>query len=39
MEVSAVSGHELQAIVTGLKDEVEDVIDRIERLMEQQRQS
>ena len=39
MEVAAVSGHELQAIVTGLKDEVEDVIDRIERLMEQQRQS
>jgi ferredoxin len=38
MEVAPVSGHELQAIVTGLKDKTEDVINRIEKLKEKQRQ-
>jgi ferredoxin len=37
MEMVPVSGHELQAIVTGLKDKAEDVITRIERLKEKQR--
>jgi MinD superfamily P-loop ATPase len=37
MEVALVSGHELQAIVAGLKDKTEDVITRIEKLKENQR--
>jgi ferredoxin len=37
-EVAPVSGYELQTIVTGLKDRTEDVLTRIERLKEQQRQ-
>jgi hypothetical protein len=39
MEIAPVSGDELQAIVTGLKDKAEDIIARIERLKEKQRQS
>lgn len=36
-EVAPVSGDELQAIVTGLKDKAENIIARIERLKEKQR--
>ena len=36
-EMAPVSGHELQATVTGLKDKAEDIIVRIERLKEKQR--
>ena len=32
IELTPVSEHELQAIVTGLKDKAEDIIARIERL-------
>ena len=39
MEVAPVSGHELQAIVSGLKNQAEDIIARIERFKAQQRQS
>jgi len=39
MEVTPISGHELQATVTGLKDRAEGIIARIERLREQQRRS
>jgi len=35
--VAPVSGDELQAIVTGLKDKAENIIARIERLKEKQR--
>ncbi|MBN1160802.1 MAG: 4Fe-4S binding protein [Dehalococcoidales bacterium] len=34
IEVAPVSKHELQANVTGLKDKVEDLISKIERLRE-----
>jgi ferredoxin len=37
MDMVPVSGRELQAIVTELKDKAEDVIARIERLKEKQR--
>jgi ferredoxin len=37
-EMAPVSGDELQATVTGLKDKAEDIIVRIERLKEKQRQ-
>ena len=36
-EVAPVSGHEMQAIVTGLKDKTEDIIARIDRLKGQRR--
>jgi ferredoxin len=36
-EMAPVSGDELQATVTGLKDKAEDIIGRIERLKEKQR--
>jgi ferredoxin len=39
IELTPVSGHELQTIVTGLKDKAEDIIARIERLKEKQPQS
>lgn len=39
IEVTAVSSHELQAVVTGLKDKAEGIIARIEKLREQQRRS
>jgi Fe-S-cluster-containing hydrogenase component 2 len=39
MEVAPVSEHELQAVVTGLRDKAEDIIARIERLKGQPRQS
>jgi ferredoxin len=35
IEIAPVSGHELQTIVTGLKDKAEDVIARIDRLKKQ----
>ena len=35
-EMAPVSGHELQATVTGLKDKTEDLITRIETLKEKQ---
>jgi hypothetical protein len=35
--MAPVSGRELQATVTGLKDKTEDIITRIERLREKQR--
>jgi electron transfer flavoprotein alpha subunit len=37
MEVAPISGQKLQAIVTGLKDNTEDIIARIERLKGQPR--
>jgi ferredoxin len=39
MEMAPVSGGELQATVNGLKDKTEDIIARIEKLKERQRQS
>jgi hypothetical protein len=39
MEITPVSRHELQATVAGLKDKTEDIIDRIKKLREKQRQS
>jgi hypothetical protein len=36
-EVAPVSGHELQATVTKLKEKAEDIITRIKRLKEKQR--
>jgi hypothetical protein len=39
MEMTPVSGDELQAAVTGLKDKAEDLIARIERLKEKQRRT
>ena len=38
MEIAPVSGHELKPTVTGLKDKTEDIIARIEKLKEKQRQ-
>lgn len=38
METAPVSGYELHATVTGLKDKTEDIIARIEKLKEKQRQ-
>ena len=37
-EMNSVSGHELKATVTGLKYKTEDIIARIEKLKEKQRQ-
>jgi ferredoxin len=37
MEMAPVSGDELQATITGLKDKTEGIIARIERLKEKQR--
>jgi ferredoxin len=37
MEMAPVSGDELQATITGLKDKTEGIITRIERLKEKQR--
>ena len=38
-ELKPVSGRELQVTVTGLKDRVEDIVTRIERLKEKQRRT
>jgi hypothetical protein len=38
MEMAPVSGDELKATITGLKDKTEGIIARIERLKEKQRQ-
>ena len=38
MEIVPVSGHELRATVTGLKDKTKDIIARIENLKDKQRQ-
>jgi Fe-S-cluster-containing hydrogenase component 2 len=38
IELTPVSRRELQATVTGLKDRMEDIITRIERLKEQEQQ-